>query len=73
MEKAQHALGGFKTLAISEEVAVSRRLESLREEVSYVSKREREAQEAYRRAKSELDGLRGGGVYANGVPTLRRE
>ncbi|KAH7349343.1 myb-like DNA-binding domain-containing protein [Plectosphaerella cucumerina] len=67
LEKAQNALSGFKTLAISEEVAVGRRLEALREEVGYVSKREREAQDAYRRAQSELDELRSGGAYANGV------
>lgn len=67
LEKAQNALSGFKTLAISEEVAVSRRLEALREEVGYVSRREREAQDAYRRAQSELDSLRAGGAYANGV------
>lgn len=65
LEKATHALGGFKTLAISEEVAIGRRLESLREEVSFVSRREREAQEMYRRTKEELDALRGG--YTNGV------
>ena len=72
LEKAKNALGGFKTLAISEEVAVTRRLDALREEVGFVSKREREAQDAYRRVKSELDTLRGGGTYANGVPALRR-
>ncbi|KAL9945822.1 hypothetical protein ACHAQF_004162 [Verticillium nonalfalfae] len=65
LEKANNALNGFKTLAISEEVAISRRLEALREEVGFVSRREREAQEMYRRTKDELDTLRGDG--ANGV------
>lgn len=61
LEKANHALTGFKTLAVSEEIAIKRRLESLREEVGFVSRREREAQELYRRTKDELQGLGGGG------------
>ncbi|KAI1324187.1 pre-mRNA splicing factor component-domain-containing protein [Xylariaceae sp. FL0255] len=55
LEKAHCALGGFRTLAISEEVTINNRLEALREEVNYVSRREREAQEAYRQTKEELD------------------
>ncbi|GAW14599.1 hypothetical protein ANO14919_040020 [Xylariales sp. No.14919] len=55
LEKATFALGGFRTLAISEEISIRSRLEALREEVSYVSRREREAQDAYRRTKEELD------------------
>ncbi|KAH7328136.1 pre-mRNA splicing factor CEF1 [Stachybotrys elegans] len=62
LEKAKAALGGFKTLAVSEEVAVTRRLDALREEVSFVSRREREAQEAYRQAQEELSALRAGTV-----------
>ncbi len=58
LEKARNALSGFKTLAISEDVAVDRRLEALREEVMYVTKREREAQEEYRKARDELTALR---------------
>ncbi|TPX12006.1 uncharacterized protein E0L32_007309 [Thyridium curvatum] len=57
LAKANNALGGFKTLAISEEAAINRRLGSLRDEVSFISKREREAQELYRRTKEELDSL----------------
>uniref|UniRef100_A0A8H7TW07 Pre-mRNA splicing factor component Cdc5p/Cef1 C-terminal domain-containing protein n=1 Tax=Bionectria ochroleuca TaxID=29856 RepID=A0A8H7TW07_BIOOC len=57
LEKARNALSGFKTLAISEEVAIARRLDSLREEVGAVNRREREAQDAYRLAKEELDAL----------------
>ncbi len=60
LEKARIALSGFKTLAISEDVAVNRRLESLREELAFVSRREREAQDNYRRAKDELDTLTAG-------------
>lgn len=66
LEKATHALSGFKTLAISEEVAIQRRLGALRDEVSFVSRREREAQEAYRRARDELDALRAGSNGVNG-------
>ncbi|RSL86020.1 Pre-mRNA-splicing factor cef-1 [Fusarium floridanum] len=65
LEKARSALAGFKTLAISEDVAIERRLNALREEVGFVSRREREAQEEYRKAKEELDGLMTNGV--NGV------
>ncbi|KAI1823615.1 pre-mRNA splicing factor component-domain-containing protein [Xylaria intraflava] len=60
LEKATSALAGFQTLAISEEITIRSRLEALREEVNYVSRREREAQEAYRRAKEELDGFADG-------------
>lgn len=62
LEKARNALSGFKTLAISEDVAIHRRLEALREEVSQVSRREREAQEEYRRARDELNALRADGT-----------
>ncbi|KFA51660.1 hypothetical protein S40293_02804 [Stachybotrys chartarum IBT 40293] len=62
LEKAKTALAGFNTLAVSEEVAINRRLEALREEVGFVSRREREAQEAYRRAQDELSALRSGNV-----------
>lgn len=65
LEKARVALAGFKTLAISEDVAVERRLSALREEVGFVNRREREAQENYRKTKEELDTLMATGV--NGV------
>ncbi|KAM0344271.1 hypothetical protein ACHAPU_007628 [Fusarium lateritium] len=65
LDKARVALVGFKTLAISEDVAVERRLNALREEVGFVNRREREAQEGYRKAKEELDSLMATGV--NGV------
>ena len=60
LEQAKHSLDAFKTLQIAEEAAISSRLEGLRTEVGFITKREREAQEAYRRAKEELDGLTGG-------------
>lgn len=65
LEKANNALSGFKTLAISEEVAITRRLAGLREEVGFISKREREAQEMYRHTQEELGAFRMHGI--NGV------
>ncbi|KAL7950111.1 pre-mRNA splicing factor component domain-containing protein [Trichoderma barbatum] len=62
LDKAKVALSGFQTLAISEDVAINRRLESLRDEVNFISRREREAQEEYRKAKEELEALRAGDV-----------
>lgn len=64
LEKATNALHAFQIMASSEEVAVNNRLAALREEVSFVSRREREAQEVYRRNQEELSALRAGG--ANG-------
>ncbi|KPM39799.1 Pre-mRNA-splicing factor cef-1 [Neonectria ditissima] len=62
LEKARVALSAFKMLAISEDVAIERRLSALREEVGFVTRREREAQEGYRKAKGELDALLADGV-----------
>lgn len=64
LEKATNALHAFEIMASSEEVAVKNRLAALREEVSFVSRREREAQEVYRRNQEELSALGAGG--ANG-------
>lgn len=60
--KAKVELDTFQTLQIAEEAAIPRRLEALREEVSFVSRREREAQELFRARKEELDGLIGGKI-----------
>ncbi|KAL3453160.1 hypothetical protein BJX65DRAFT_292912 [Aspergillus insuetus] len=57
LEKSKDELDAFRTLQISEEAAVSRRLEKLREDVAFVMRREREAQEQYRTRKEELDEL----------------
>lgn len=65
LEKATNALHAFEIMASSEEVAVKNRLAALREEVGFVSRREREAQEVYRRNQEELSALRAGG--ANGL------
>jgi pre-mRNA-splicing factor CDC5/CEF1 len=58
LEKARMILDSARTMQYNEELAIGRRLESLRDEVSFVSKREREAQELYRARKDELDSLR---------------
>jgi len=57
LTKANHSLDSFKTLQISEEAAISRRLEGLRSEVEFISKREREAQDLYRLRRDELTNL----------------
>ncbi|KAI5463267.1 pre-mRNA splicing factor component-domain-containing protein [Mariannaea sp. PMI_226] len=62
LEKARVALRGFETLSISEDVAIERRLNALREEVGFINRRDREAQEQYRKAKEELDALMADGV-----------
>jgi pre-mRNA-splicing factor CDC5/CEF1 len=48
-------LDSFSTLRISEADAIPRRLESLREMAEFVEKREREAQDVYRRMRDELE------------------
>ncbi|KAL0471628.1 pre-mRNA-splicing factor cef-1 [Neurospora intermedia] len=66
LEKANNALGAFKVLQASEQAAIRNRLAALREEVGFVSTREREAQELYRRTREELDALTLNGPKANG-------
>lgn len=66
LPKVQDDLDSFRTLQISEEAAISRRLERLREEVSFVMRREREAQELYKTRKDELDELVAGTATVNG-------
>ncbi|KAI9858558.1 MAG: Pre-mRNA-splicing factor cef1 [Pleopsidium flavum] len=65
LEKAKTELVTFRTLQVAEEAAIPKRLEALREEVSFLSRREREAQELFRATREELEGLSGGRV--NGV------
>lgn len=57
LEKARSALSAFRTLAISEDITIRSRREALMEEVTHVTRREREAQEEYRRNREELDSL----------------
>ena len=64
LDKAKTELDSARTLQISEEAAIARRLEGLRDEVVFVSRREREAQDLYRVRKDELDSLQ---VPVNGV------
>ncbi|KAK7536154.1 pre-mRNA splicing factor component-domain-containing protein [Phyllosticta citribraziliensis] len=59
-DKTRVELDSLRTLQISEDAAIPRRLESLRDEVAFVSRREREAQELYRKSKEELDILEEG-------------
>ncbi|PYI02550.1 hypothetical protein BO78DRAFT_463901 [Aspergillus sclerotiicarbonarius CBS 121057] len=67
LEKTRDELDAFRTLQISEESALSRRLERLRDDVAFVMRREREAQDLYRTRKDELDELvTGTGGMVNG-------
>lgn len=63
---AREKLDSFKTLSISEEAAIPRRLEALRDEVAFIRRREAEAQQIYKSRKDELDGI-GGRMVINGV------
>ncbi|PHH83173.1 hypothetical protein CDD82_3220 [Ophiocordyceps australis] len=58
LERAQSAFAGLQTLAVAEDVAVERRLGALRDEVEFISRREREAQQEYQRVRDELDELK---------------
>lgn len=60
LEKATMELDSLRTLQIAEEAAIPRRLDALRDEVAFVSRREREAQEVYRARRDELDMLQNG-------------
>ncbi|SZF03466.1 unnamed protein product [Blumeria hordei] len=64
LSKVRRALNSFRILKANEEAAISRRLESLRAEVSHVSRREREAQDLYRERTQELATLNLGGEIA---------
>ena len=57
LEKTRIGLNDSLNAQVAEDAAIARRLERLREEVGVVSRREREAQEEYRRVKDELDAL----------------
>ncbi|EON61287.1 pre-mRNA-splicing factor cef1 [Coniosporium apollinis CBS 100218] len=57
LERARISLDTARTAQISEEAAIPSRLEALRDEVAFVSRREREAQDLYRVRREELDGL----------------
>lgn len=54
IQEQRAQLDSFRTLQISEEGALVRRLERLRDEVNFVSRRERESQEDFRNIRDEL-------------------
>jgi pre-mRNA-splicing factor CDC5/CEF1 len=58
LEKARIQLSNFQTMQIHEESALSLRLSSLRDEVAFLSRREREAQDVYRQTRDELEALK---------------
>ncbi|KAI7972519.1 hypothetical protein EIK77_008982 [Talaromyces pinophilus] len=62
LEKARFDLDTFRTLQVGEDAALRSRLEQLRDEVTLVVRREREAQDLYKSRKEELDGLLEGNV-----------
>ena len=64
LEKARDNLNTARTAQYNEQTAIELRLERLRDEVQFVTKREREAQDLYRRRKEELDNLQ---VPVNGA------
>ena len=66
LEEEERKLNTFKNLQVAEDAALVRRVESLREEVEGVKKREWEAQQRYRTALEELEDL-GGVKIPNGV------
>ena len=66
LENEKITLDSIQTLEIAEEAALPRRLESLQEEVAFVKRREREAQELYRLRREELDAARNGNGTVNG-------
>ncbi|EDU40197.1 REB1 Myb superfamily protein including transcription factors and mRNA splicing factors [Pyrenophora tritici-repentis] len=57
LERSRNDLVTARTALYSEEDAIAKRLASLRQEVQFVNKREREAQDLYRRRKEELESL----------------
>ena len=65
IEEQRAQLDSFRTLQIGEEGALARRLERLRDEVGFVARREREAQEDYRAVREEARALEQNGV--NGI------
>lgn len=67
LNKSKNDLGSFHTLQVSEESALTGRLEKLRDDVAFVLRREREAQEIFKSRKDELDEVTAGvGAMVNG-------
>lgn len=59
LEKTTLETSTARTAQVAENAALQARLESARDEVSFVRRREREAQEVYRERKAELEALGG--------------
>ena len=57
LDTASVSLDTFRTLHIAEDAALPRRLDRLRDEVAFIARREREAQDLFRERKDELDRL----------------
>jgi pre-mRNA-splicing factor CDC5/CEF1 len=57
LEKTKIDVNTFRNAQVGEEAAAARRLEALRDEVAFISRREREAQEGYRTTQQELGDL----------------
>ncbi|KAF2405244.1 hypothetical protein EJ06DRAFT_525773 [Trichodelitschia bisporula] len=57
LEKTRIDLNTALRAQVGEEAAIARRLEGLRDEVAFISRRGREGQEAYRAVRDELEGL----------------
>lgn len=57
LQEEKSKLDSLRTLQVAEEAALPRRLETLQEEVAFVTKRGKEAQDVYRLRMQELDGL----------------
>ena len=58
LDKERISLDTFRTLQVAESAALPGRLEALGEEVAFVKKRERDAQEVYRLRREELASVR---------------
>ena len=69
LEEEQKKLDTFRNMQVAEEAALPARLESLREEVAFVKRREREMQELYRERMEDLrdSGALNGTASINGT------
>lgn len=57
LEKTKFSVDAFRILQIGEDAGLNRRLEALREEVQFITRREREAQGEYKQLRDELEAL----------------
>ena len=63
LEKARSEFNSVLSLQIQEDAALAQRLNALRDEVVFLSRREREAQDTYRQRRTELEELRAVSVH----------